>query len=145
MALLILAILVVTIMFFFLFGGVWFFLEDCLQKTSKKYAWHLTENATMGISFTITTIASFLLVGVIIDEFGPNSKEKEIERRTVIQTCYEEGVKAAKYDLPCESCPYGPLKSRYSISPSEEMEAWMKGWTEESIRKKDADIDTSKK
>lgn len=126
-----LGILIFTICFLLLA-----YLATCflLDRLSLKLKLALNDNNISLIALIIVMIIGLLLFGLCADYFGPNSYEEQQKQKQRIQQCYKEGIEAARYDLPCESCPYGPLKSKYAISRSQEMEAWMKGWTQESIK-----------
>ena len=82
-------------------------------------------------------LAGIIIVPPII-VFVPPYENPEATKaaKACRDAAFAEGQSAAENGIPCEACPYGFNKQRYSITATAEYSAWMRGWTAKTIELK---------
>ena len=82
-------------------------------------------------------LAGIIIVPPII-VFVPPYENPEATKaaKACRDAAFAEGQTAAENGIPCEACPYGFNKQRYSITATAEYSAWMRGWTAKTIELK---------
>ena len=92
---------------------------------------------------TASIFLGLVLAGVLIVPpvlvFGPKyteDPETVKAQKASEDAAFAEGQLAAENGIPCEACPHGFNKQRYSVTATAEYSAWMRGWTAKTIELK---------